>query len=116
MRLGEYDTRTDPDCVEQSGQRKCGTPVQDFRVSPSDIIVHPRYNVTDNDIALIKLNRDATFTGKFDFVPFSRDSNIGSVTRRFRFRCADMFTGGSILHRPKVEKVHGGRMGDHRLR
>ena len=53
VRVGEYNSVTDPDCSDESG--KC-TSVQDFEIEK--IISHPDYNLDTkfNDIALIRLN------------------------------------------------------------
>lgn len=59
VRLGEYDLSTEIDCQVDNG---CAPPVQDFIVE--EIIPHPDYLKAElrNDIALIRLNRDAIMT------------------------------------------------------
>ncbi|XP_054257943.1 CLIP domain-containing serine protease HP8-like [Macrosteles quadrilineatus] len=61
VRLGEYDTETDPDCVDGV----CAPPVQDVDVESH--ICHPNYNKEDyhNDICLIRLATPIQFN---DFV------------------------------------------------
>lgn len=55
VRLGEHNTRTNPDC--ENGY--CAEPVQDFK--PQSITFHERYNNPrfKNDIAIIRLDRPA---------------------------------------------------------
>lgn len=68
VRLGEYDTKTSPDCKPDvlSGGENCAPPVLDVPVEKE--IPHPEYRFSDpnhyNDIALVRLSRDVTFGGK----------------------------------------------------
>ncbi|KAH8278886.1 hypothetical protein KR018_010776, partial [Drosophila ironensis] len=81
VRLGEWDTRTDPDCVTQmNGKRLCAPPHIDIGVEKG--IIHEQYrpNSVDqrNDIALVRLKRSVTFT---DYVrpiclPLNERSNL----------------------------------------
>ncbi|XP_049856640.1 spaetzle-processing enzyme-like isoform X2 [Schistocerca gregaria] len=61
IRLGEHNTRTDPDCEDGV----CAEPVQDFR--PSEVLMHAEYDQSPfkNDISLIRLDRAVRF---HDFV------------------------------------------------
>ncbi|KAF2883692.1 hypothetical protein ILUMI_22475 [Ignelater luminosus] len=70
IRLGEYDTRTNPDCDEvlvSAYNCCCATPVVNAGIQ--EIIVHENYNSNDanrySDIALIRLDHDIEFT---DFI------------------------------------------------
>ncbi|KAK5645625.1 hypothetical protein RI129_004089 [Pyrocoelia pectoralis] len=65
VRLGEYNTKKAEDCVESGSLEECADPVQDIPIESK--IKHPQYNrrYGFNDIALIKLVREAIFT---DFV------------------------------------------------
>lgn len=68
VRLGEWDTSTNPDCqVERSGRTVCNDPYIDVDVS--EITPHPQYpgNARDqlNDIALLRLRTPVTFS---DFI------------------------------------------------
>jgi len=75
VRLGEHDLSKEQDCDES---KKCSDPVQDFDIDPADVFFHQDYNkptVFQNDIALIRLPRDAAYS---DFVwpiclPFTDD-------------------------------------------
>lgn len=69
VRLGEYDTRSDPDCDEYLHQAYnccCAPPALNFGVK--EVIIHENYNYNDrtryHDIALIKMDRDVEYTGK----------------------------------------------------
>ncbi|KAK3921691.1 Serine protease easter [Frankliniella fusca] len=59
VRLGEWDTATDPDCQNTV----CAPPVYD--VDPESVIVHQDYNNPRfaNDIALVKLAQKINFNG-----------------------------------------------------
>lgn len=72
VRLGEHDTRTEIDCVDDD----CADPIVDVPIA--DIIVHEKYepasNLQNDDITLIRLRRRVTFT---DYIrpiclPFAR--------------------------------------------
>ncbi|XP_075986136.1 serine protease 7-like [Anticarsia gemmatalis] len=58
-RLGEYDLTSDIDCVDGV----CGDPI--IRLEVIDTIVHPDYDNSDHDIAILKLEADVAFT---DFI------------------------------------------------
>ncbi|EDW43356.1 GM26518 [Drosophila sechellia] len=65
VRLGEWDTRTDPDCTtHMNGQRICAPSHIDIEVEKG--IVHDQYvpNSVDqqNDIALVRLRRSVSYT------------------------------------------------------
>ncbi|XP_026832533.1 spaetzle-processing enzyme-like [Drosophila erecta] len=65
VRLGEWDTRTDPDCATQmNGQRICAPNHIDIEVEKG--ITHEQYapNSVDqqNDIALVRLKRSVSYT------------------------------------------------------
>lgn len=66
MRLGEYNTKTNPDCLDDNGYADCNEPHQDYGVE--EAIAHPGYDVNDikryNDIALVRLSRPVRYTGK----------------------------------------------------
>lgn len=68
VRLGEWDTTTNPDCVkERSGKTDCNDPYVDVQVT--EVIPHPQYpgNARDqlHDIALLRLRTQVAFT---DFI------------------------------------------------
>ncbi|XP_015120009.1 CLIP domain-containing serine protease 2 [Diachasma alloeum] len=65
VRLGEYNTDTDPDCVMDSDNSEvCAPPL--ITVGVEETIVHENYQPLDrnqfNDIALLRLSRDVEFT------------------------------------------------------
>lgn len=58
VRVGEYDTSTDKDCMtELDGSKKCNGPVQDVVIEK--IIPHAEYNTTviSNDIGLLRVSK-----------------------------------------------------------
>ncbi|XP_022217939.2 serine protease easter [Drosophila obscura] len=63
VRLGEWDTSTNPDCqfLEQTNTADCAPVYQDIGLE--QVIIHPRYSKSDqsqvNDIALIRLAQPA---------------------------------------------------------
>ncbi|GJQ74216.1 CLIPB9 [Trypoxylus dichotomus] len=63
VRLGEWDLRTDPDCIGKGAARTCSKPHQDFGVEKT--ILHPEYSRTRqgvfNDIGLIRLTGAAVY-------------------------------------------------------
>lgn len=70
VRLGEYNTETEIDCVQLDNSRECADPVQHFAVE--EVIVHEDYLPSDasfyqreNDIALIRLSDNVKYS---DFV------------------------------------------------
>ncbi|XP_017015614.3 spaetzle-processing enzyme-like [Drosophila takahashii] len=64
VRLGEHNIRTNPDCQDTNGKRRCALPHLDIGVENS--IVHNNYNVVDgkyyNDIALLRLQKPVRYT------------------------------------------------------
>ncbi|XP_046751120.1 uncharacterized protein LOC124414191 [Diprion similis] len=83
VRLGEYDTSTDIDCIQASETQKlCIDPV--VTVGIEQKIVHEDYRPQSrdqtNDIALLRLSRDVTFTNYIR--PICLPSSA-SMTERF---------------------------------
>ncbi|EDV94551.1 GH19111 [Drosophila grimshawi] len=75
VRLGEWDTSMNPDCIqERNGRRDCNDPYVDVPVS--QIIAHPQYPVTEkdqhHDIALLRLRNAVTFTASISPVCLPR--------------------------------------------
>lgn len=66
IRLGEWNTDTEEDCLSGSRVRVCSDKPLDVDVEKT--IVHSGYSMTDrnrrNDIALVKLRRPVTYTSK----------------------------------------------------
>lgn len=58
-RLGEYDLYAKEDCV----RGVCADPV--VRINVADIIVHPGYGEKTHDIAILRLEEDAPYTGMY---------------------------------------------------
>lgn len=88
VRLGEWNTSTPYDCI----QGQCTLPVQDIPVE--QIFAHERYNPSDNnqhnDIALLRLSRNAQHT---DFVK-SICLPLGNNLQRSSFEGYDMEVAG----------------------
>lgn len=69
VRLGEYNTDTDEDCITIMNIKQCApTPVD---VAVAESIAHEDYDPYNtnqyNDIALLRLSRTVQFTGNSDF-------------------------------------------------
>lgn len=66
VRLGEWDIRTDKDCIEVDGYSDCNDPALNADVE--ETLPHSGYNDNDksreHDIALVRLARNVQFTGK----------------------------------------------------
>ena len=64
VRLGDWDTRTNPDCQDFLNEHVCNAPYVDIPVAQA--ISHEGYDPNSknqyNDIALLKLERDVKFT------------------------------------------------------
>ncbi|ROT79438.1 clip domain serine proteinase [Penaeus vannamei] len=63
IRLGEHNLVTEEDCTTTGSTQRCAPPVQSF--TPEQIIRHPdfdRRSSVSDDIALIRLDRAATFS------------------------------------------------------
>ncbi|XP_018568826.1 serine protease 7-like [Anoplophora glabripennis] len=85
VRLGEWDLRQEVDCIRVGGSKYCNKPPQDFGVS--DILIHPdhqkRFSKGAGDIALIRLNRNITYSEfiKPICLPFPAESSaVGDTT------------------------------------
>lgn len=82
VRLGEWDTRSNPDCVEEiNGGRFCNDEFVEIRVT--DIIVHENY-VPDsrhqqNDIALLRLQRNVRYTDFIKPICLPTDTSLRSA-------------------------------------
>lgn len=64
VRLGEYNTDTNPDCIFQSGFEECNDP--HLNVPVEETYPHAEYDPVGrgNDIALVRLTRDVRFSGE----------------------------------------------------
>lgn len=64
VRLGEYDTQGDPDCIQEESGFDCADRAIDYAVEK--IIVHPYYNASGrdkhDDIALIRTRKTITYS------------------------------------------------------
>jgi len=92
VRLGEHQLSTDIDCDD--GGQSCNDPPQNFEAE--EIIFHPDYNKPNqyqNDIALIRLNREAVysdyvrpiclpFEDAIDEAYIAEDSSISDSTKK----------------------------------
>lgn len=68
VRLGEYNTDTEEDCVTNLyGTTECTDQPQDILIDES--IVHEQYKPNDvnqyHDIALLRLRREVPYTGQY---------------------------------------------------
>lgn len=92
VRLGEWDTRTDPDCQDfADDERVCNDGHEDVAVE--NLIPHPNYNRSSplkmNDIALIRLAQGVQFT------TFIKPICLPSLSeRRIDLRHKDLFVAG----------------------
>lgn len=81
VRLGEYDTNQELDCISQSGSRVCADPTVTIPVEEQ--IAHENYIPTSkeqkNDIALLRLAQDVTFTNFIQPICLPQDSNVGQL-------------------------------------
>ncbi|XP_026841826.1 serine protease grass [Drosophila persimilis] len=68
VRLGEHDITTDEDCIMVGSKKRCQLPHQDIGIEK--IIMHEGYpkNITQNDIALIKLDRDVVYSAHINSI------------------------------------------------
>lgn len=70
VRLGEWNTDSEEDCVTNKGYEDCNDAPVDMQVE--EVIPHSDYDDKNinryNDIALIRLSEDARFTGKFSIL------------------------------------------------
>lgn len=64
VRLGEFNVRTDPDCIEEPNFLNCGDSA--LNVGVDKIWVHPEYDEFSankfHDIALIRMEKSVPFT------------------------------------------------------
>ncbi|CAD7085331.1 unnamed protein product [Hermetia illucens] len=64
VRLGEYNTNTEPDCIQEINHVDCADSAVDVAVE--NIIIHPDYNESardmQHDIALLRLKQNVRFT------------------------------------------------------
>ncbi|XP_058986413.1 uncharacterized protein LOC131806374 [Musca domestica] len=76
VRLGEYNTSTEEDCMKMGPKLKCNPPAETFGVETT--ILHPEYNRRErvNDIALIKLDRNVEFKKHIEPICLPIYSNI----------------------------------------
>lgn len=67
VRLGEWNVTSDPDCRQIGRYGICAAPV--VRINIAETIPHPFYSkrTESNDIGLIKLEKDITFTGNLHY-------------------------------------------------
>ncbi|XP_034938681.1 CLIP domain-containing serine protease 2-like [Chelonus insularis] len=79
VRLGEYDTSTDNDCISDGrGSQVCAPPP--IAVGVEEQIAHEDYNPTSrdqkNDIALLRLSQDVSFTDFIKPICLPNDENV----------------------------------------
>lgn len=72
-RLGEYDVNSKEDCV----QGVCADPI--VRIKVAEIIVHPNYSNREHDIAILRLEEEAPYTGMYSYsIPIYNYFNFSS--------------------------------------
>lgn len=81
--LGEWDTTTDPDCRTLIAIKECTDPVEKYNIEES--IPHPYYTQknNNNDIGLIRVDRDIVYTGTK--ARSSMKTNINSIIFQISF-------------------------------
>lgn len=81
VRLGEYDTNQNVDCIQRNGIRVCADPL--ITIPIEEQISHEEYIPESrdqrNDIALLRLARDVTFTHYIKAICLPLDSNVGQL-------------------------------------
>lgn len=82
VRLGEYDTNTDPDCISDGyNSVVCAPSVVNVDIEKT--IVHENYSPTNkhqlNDIALLRLSQDVKFTDYIKPICLPTSDNIAST-------------------------------------
>lgn len=81
VRLGDWDTRTNPDCQEFENEQLCNDPYIDVEIIQK--LVHPGYIPLDpsqpNDIMLLKLENDVAFTKWVLPICLPLDSSVSSL-------------------------------------
>lgn len=71
--MGDWDLSSDPDCVTLVANEECADPV--LKVVVTKAIPHPSYrNVLNNDIGLLRLEKEVEFTGKRKLVKIFRSN------------------------------------------
>ncbi|XP_077295763.1 phenoloxidase-activating enzyme-like [Arctopsyche grandis] len=90
IRLGEFDTTTNPDCIVVTGGEDCNN--EHTSIPIEKIIIHPEYDPSNshiNDIAIIRMKTDAPST---DFIKIiclpENDFTIDKVDNQFNVTVA----------------------------
>ncbi|XP_037932533.1 serine protease easter-like [Teleopsis dalmanni] len=83
VRLGEWDTTSNPDCeVDVRGKQDCAP--EHIDVTVEQTIPHPQYNPSSknqaNDIALLRLSRDITYSAFVRPICLPTNTNLRSAT------------------------------------
>lgn len=81
VRLGDWDTRTNPDYQERVNERVYNDPY--VEVGITDIIVHENYDPDSrsqyHDIALLRLQRDVQYTNFIKPVCLPTETNLRTI-------------------------------------
>lgn len=81
VRLGEWDTTTNPDCEEEANERVCNDKHVDVPVT--EVIVHENYlpdsRHQQHDIALLRLDRQIKFTDFIKPICLPTEINLRSL-------------------------------------
>ena len=83
VRLGEWDTNTNPDCeIDRRGEKDCAPEHLDIRVE--NAISHSQYNPRSrnqaNDIALLRLERSVVYTDFVRPICLPTNANLRALT------------------------------------
>lgn len=81
VRLGDWDTNSNPDCQDKLNERICNDPFVEVPIS--DIIVHESYDPDSrsqyHDIALLRLQRNVQFTDFIKPVCLPTETGLRSI-------------------------------------
>ena len=72
LRLGEYDLASEADCFMNNNTVRCPGSTRDY--APAQVLIHSGFNPQDkmeyrNDIALVRLQTRAEFSGTLSIFP-----------------------------------------------
>lgn len=82
VRLGEYNTETDIDCIFDGNSKECADPAVDLTIEK--VIIHENYQPNlkskRNDIALIRLAKNVTFSTYIQPISLPHDKIKSDLT------------------------------------
>lgn len=81
VRLGDWDTTSNPDCQQKRNERVCNDPYVDYPIT--EIIVHENYNPDSrsqyHDIALLRLARNVQYTDFIKPICLPTETNLRAI-------------------------------------